>query len=352
MSAIPAVIDTRRHPGDVLFADLPVEHQQRIAKGWGEDRLSASQKFNGLRSDADRWHVLSASGPSDSSYEAEVARIDRGSDPATVKAHAQLVARERPFTELGMARRLVAAHGDAIRYVPQLGYWLVWDGRRWAEDLTGEVVRKAEAVVDESYGEAFRDLERRQDLIRAWQRFQTDAKLRAIVSLTSTKPGIPVTADQLDADPWALNVENGIVDLRTGQLRPHDPGSLFSKLVPARFDPDAACPTWERFLREIFDGNNELIGFVQRIAGYSMTGNVKEQMLIFAYGTGANGKSSLLDVLRTLAGDYGVNSTPAILTASYHQQHPTGLTDFRGARMATTSGSRRARSWPNHWLRR
>jgi putative DNA primase/helicase len=164
-----------------------------------------------------------------------------------------------------------------------------------------------------------------------------------MVELAETEPGIPVTADQLDTDPWSLNVWNGTIDLRTGQLRPHDPRDLNTKIVPADYDLEAVADTWLRFLGEVFRNDEQLIGFVKRFAGYSLTGDVREQMLIFAHGTGANGKSTMLGQLRLLAGDYGVQLDPAVLTSGANDQHPTGLTDLRGARMVTTIETERDR---------
>ena len=168
------------HPGDVVFDDLRGEQQHGIARGWQLDPtdtgdLVAARRYFNQRSPEDRWHVICASERINGTHEAEAKRIHADADPDTVRAHAKLAAKELPLTELGMARRLVAAYGDTIRHVPQLGLWLVWDGRRWAEDVTGDVIRKAKAVVDELHGEAFRDPANQRDLIRAWQRFQTDA---------------------------------------------------------------------------------------------------------------------------------------------------------------------------------
>lgn len=245
--------------------------------------------------------------------------------------------RELPLTELGMARRLVADLEDQARYAPQLHLWFFWDGTRWAEDITGEVDRRAKAVVDRLHAEARFDPERRQELAKAWLRFQTAAKIRSIVELATTEPGMPVTVDEFDADPWSLNVANGVVNLRTGTLRPHDPAELHSKLVPYNYVPDATAPTWSRFLGDVFDGDATLIEFVQRYAGYSLTGDVSEQLLLFGHGGGANGKSTMFTMLRQLAGDYGVQLDPSVLTAGAHEAHPTGLTDLRGARLVTTT---------------
>jgi len=242
-----------------------------------------------------------------------------------------------PLTELGMARRLVIAFRGEARYAPQLRSWFFWDGTRWAEDVTGEVHRRAKGSVDRLHAEARFSVDRREELTRAWMRFQSAARIRSIVELATTEPGVPVTVDQFDADPWSLNVGNGILDLRSGNLHPHDPAELHSKIVPIAYDPTAAAPGWEKFLEEVFDGDATLIEFVQRFAGYSLTGDVREQLLLFGHGSGANGKSTMFGMLRQLAGDYGVQLDPSILTAGLHEQHPTGLTDLRGARLVTTT---------------
>ncbi len=243
-----------------------------------------------------------------------------------------------PSTELGVARRLVTRFGGHVRYSPELRTFLVWDGVRYAEDITGEVMRMAKATVDELNTEARTDPDqtRRRDLVAAWLRHQTASHLRAIVELAQTEPGVPVTVDKLDADLWSLNVANGVVDLRTGDLRPHDPNELHTKVVPIAYDPEAIAPTWEGFLKAVFDGDVDLIEFLRRFAGYSLTGDVREQLFLFAHGAGSNGKSTLLGMLRRVAGDYGCHIDPTILTASDHDRHPTGLTDLRGARLVTT----------------
>ncbi len=238
------------------------------------------------------------------------------------------------LSELGNARRLVDEHGHDLHHVPQNGAWLAWDGRRWAEDLTGEAQRRAKAV-----GERLLDEARgAQDdkLFRFGLKTQSASGIANTLTLAATEPTIPVLLAQLDANPMVLNTLSGTVDLTTGNLRPHRRADLLTKLASAAYDPEAAAPTWERFLGEVFLGDADLIGFVRRYAGYSLTGDVSEQVLAFCHGTGANGKSTLLTGLRQAAGDYGMQLDPAVLTVAAHEQHPTGLTDLRGARFVST----------------
>lgn len=242
-----------------------------------------------------------------------------------------------PHTDLGNARRLVADHGRELRFAPQLGHWLHWDGARWAEDLTGEVHRRAKNTVDSLLTQiASTSGDDRKQITRHWLASQGAARLAAMVTLAATEPGVPVTIADLDSDPFALNVANGTVDLRTGRLRPHRGGDLHTKLAPVDYDEAAACPLWDRFLDDVFDGDGELIAFMRRLVGYALTGDVSEHVLAFAHGSGANGKSTLFGTLQRMLGDYAVQLDPHLLIDTGHDQHPTGLTDLRGARLAAT----------------
>ena len=132
-----------------------------------------------------------------------------------------------------------------------------------------------------------------------------------MLDLTESEPQIPVLPDQLDADPWLLNVVNGTLDLRTGELRPQRRLDLLTKMAPVIYDPGALCPTWEAFLWRIMGGNQDLIDFLQRAIGYSLTGDTTEQCLFVLHGTGANGKSTLLEALWAMLGEEYAVTDPA-----------------------------------------
>ena len=244
-------------------------------------------------------------------------------------------ARVRHFetTDLGNAKRLVSAHGSRFRYAPELGAWLSWDGRRWGPDMTGDVDRAAKRVAESMLDDA-RETQN-EKLFRWGLRSQSAGSIKAMIALASTEVGIPVLVPQLDANPMLFNTVTGTVDLGTGDLRPHSKADLITKLAPVVYEPDATCPTWEQFLVDVFD-DDELIDFVRRAVGYSLTGHVIEQILVFCHGSGANGKTTFLNVLRAVFGDYGIQLDPTVLVAGPHDQHPTGLTDLRGARFVAT----------------
>jgi putative DNA primase/helicase len=156
-----------------------------------------------------------------------------------------------------------------------------------------------------------------------------------MIRLATSEPGIPVLLEQLDADPWLFNVVNGTIDLRTGILRPARREDLITKLAPVIYDPDARCPTWERFLQQIMAGNTALITFLQRAIGYGLTGVTSEQVLLLLYGTGANGKSTFLEVLRALFGDYARQAEFATFLARTSDAVRNDLARLAGARFVT-----------------
>jgi putative DNA primase/helicase len=238
-----------------------------------------------------------------------------------------------PLSDVGNARRFAAAYGEDLRYVPAWGKWLVWTGQRWQEDETGTVIERAKDLVralliNAAHGSG-RDS---QELAKHALRSQAAARVQAMVALAETEKPIPVTPDQLDADPWLLNVLNGTLNLRTGELQPHRREDLITKLAPVAYDPAAPCPRWEALLKRILGGDDELIGFVQRAAGYSLTGDTREQCAFFPWGTGANGKSTLLNALQGVLGDYARQTPPETLLLKREGGIPNDLARLHGAR--------------------
>jgi putative DNA primase/helicase len=143
-----------------------------------------------------------------------------------------------PHTDLGNARRLCYHFGEDLRFAPQLGIWMFYDGLAWREDVTGKVHPYAKSVIDGLIDVAKTlPQDSRSSLLKHYLRSQASTRLRAMVEVASTEPGIPVVIEDLDSDPWSLNVNNGTIDLRTGDLRPHDRYALHTKLVPIDFDP-------------------------------------------------------------------------------------------------------------------
>ena len=241
----------------------------------------------------------------------------------------------RPLTDSGNAERFAYRHGQHVRYCTSWGCWLVWDGLRWARDLRLDAPRRAKETARLIYAEAAKaDDDAKRDRLATWAKASESAtRIDSMLKLARSESGITITADQLDADPWAPNTLSGIVDLRTGELRDATPGDLCAKLAPSLFTPAAKCPRFERFLERIFAHDHELISYVQRLIGVFLTGDISEQVFPVFYGEGANGKSVLTDLIASLLGDYTGQAPESLVTVNAGSDHPTELADLQGRRL-------------------
>lgn len=233
-------------------------------------------------------------------------------------------------TETALAEAFIARHGEKLRYVGQWGKWLVWDGTRWALDAQGDVQRLLKETLRDELARA----EKEEDAaaVKAVLGAESRNRRESVVALARYEAPVQAAPEALDADPWAFNVANGTLDLRTGKLLPHDRGALCTKASSIRYDPAAESPLWQDFLWRVFSAKPDVITFVQRAVGYSLTGSVAEQCLFVLWGSGANGKSTFLNALLSLLGDYGRSGVQDLLVAKAHESHPTELADLFGQR--------------------
>lgn len=247
----------------------------------------------------------------------------------------QTIDRGLRLTDLGAAERVVALHGQGLRYCYPWKKWLVNDGRRWAIDDTGRVYRCAKNVAPALYAEAAtaKDKDERKALAQFAMKCEAAEQQRAFLTSAQSEPGIPILPEHLDIDPWLFNVLNGTIDLKTGTLHPHRQENLITKMAPVEFDPLATCPTWIKFLNRILAGNPDLINFLQKAVGYSLTGIIWEQVLFFLWGLGANGKSTLLDILQQLLGDYATRTSSETFLSKKPGGIPNDVAALRGARL-------------------
>ncbi len=156
-----------------------------------------------------------------------------------------------------------------------------------------------------------------------------------MIALAESEPVIAVAPTMLDADPWALTVENGTLDLRSGQLRSHRPEDLITKLAPVVYDPEAEAPAWQAFIKHIMNGDGDMCAYLQRLSGYSMTGETSEQTMFVPFGAGANGKSTKLNTIRGVLGDYAKDTPPETLLAKRIPGASNDLARLQGARFVT-----------------
>ena len=154
------------------------------------------------------------------------------------------------------------------------------------------------------------------------------------MALSRSEPGISILPEILDVDPWLLNVQNGTIDLKTGQRREHRKADLLTKIAPIIYNPNATSPLWESFLAEIMGGDVQMIEFLRRLCGYWLTGSVQDHILPIFYGVGANGKSVFLAAIQALLGpDYSMHAPRDLLMIKHQKSHPTELADLHGKRI-------------------
>jgi len=261
-------------------------------------------------------------------------------------------------TDQANANRLVAAFGRQV--LVAAGRWHVWDGKRWAADESDVyrfACRLSGIIKDEAHevrarGAAQPDPVEAQkaaaiaDALLKWaQKSEMKAGIEAAIGLA--RKMLTVDEGLLDRDPMLLNVENGILDLRTGKLRRHDPDELLTKLVPVRYVEGAQCPTWDRFVLQITreeeraaEGRSTPIAdYLRRWFGYCLTGMVNEQAFVVHWGSGSNGKSTLLAMMAETMGDYACTAPPGLVAAGKGERHPTEIASLMGRRMVTAHES-------------
>ena len=246
------------------------------------------------------------------------------------------------LTDLGNARRLDHRHGRNLRYCWLWRKWLVWDGKRWVKDDTGEVYRLAKETVSSIYQEAAAapNDEARKELGKHATRSEAGARIKEMVDLA--RSDVPVMPDELDASPDLLNTESGTIDLRTGELREHRREDLITKIAPTTYRPDAAAPTWEAFLERVLPGE-DLRAFVQRAVGYSATGDTSEQCMFINHGGGANGKSTFQEALAAALGNYAMRAPTEMLLAKRSDGVPNDVARLKGARFVSASETEEGR---------
>jgi P4 family phage/plasmid primase-like protien len=244
------------------------------------------------------------------------------------------------LTDLGNARRLVRLHGRDIRYVHQRGLWLLWDGLRWRFDADGGLVRRAKAAVEAMHAEAFaiKDDDER-NAFRAYAfRCEASAKIAAMIELAKTEEEVSLSPDKLDANPWLLGVENGVLDLKTGAFTASERDHYITKCAGTAYDPGADCPQWLKFLDRITGGDAELLAYLARAVGYTLTGATGEEVLFILYGIGANGKSTFRETVFALLGDYAVAQDASLLITPKNAGGATPeLVRLQGARLVTVN---------------
>ncbi|MGE9856295.1 DNA primase family protein, partial [Bacillus sp. AF62] len=221
------------------------------------------------------------------------------------EGHTAEVVEDKPkkkfrLTELGNAERIAYKYGHVIKYVNEMG-WLIWDGKRWKMDTRKEIERMTAKVLRSLY-------KSEEEPEVKWARMCERRNIR-MNSIKDLMPLVPAQREDFDKHEYLLNVENGVIDLKTGELSLHNRDLMLTKMVNIEYKKEEDCPNWKAFLESIFkdvEGNTdyELIDFIQKAIGYSLTSDISEQVMFFLYGGGRNGKSTFINTIKNVLGDY------------------------------------------------
>ena len=254
----------------------------------------------------------------------------------------------RPFDDLGNGARVKDRYGDDIYYSPALDWMAYTDGKRWKRGAVDtvramtqiamrEIPKELGLIPSPPAGASKDDLKTHEKYVESFHKHTLRSVSTAGISnaMTELQPNVQIEADLFDANPWIFNVANGTLDLKAGTIKPHSKGDLLTKVSPVAFDPTATCPTWDWVLAGIMENNTELISFLQRALGYSLTGSPQENKLFFCYGTGRNGKSTVLETFRALCGDYGKSARYKSFCENNNETGRADLAHMRGSRFVT-----------------
>ena len=217
------------------------------------------------------------------------------------------------MTDTGNAHRLQDRFGHVLRYSYNRKKWYYWDGKTWRLDDSGEVKKLGDVICEDIKREGYQEQDEKtqEDLLKWATKTASSRGKEAMIKECQHLHGIPTSPDDFDSYPEYLNCQNGIVNLRTGELLPHDSNFCMSKICYSEYDTEGKEPTlWLRFLMDITNGDQELVRYIQKSIGYSLTGSNHEQCAYFLYGMGNNGKSTFLDTISDLLGGYAANAQP------------------------------------------
>ena len=334
-------------------------------KLWLEWSQTSSKFDDGNKEPGKTWSSFTADR---TGYPAVFAKAQRA---GWVNPRATTAETREDRTDAGNVAVLARISAGNLRYVPERNLWLWWAGIRWEADHHGNRANAMALQVAEHYrglAGATRQqavnpsletterkrFERNADALEKWAaNCRSKRALDNLLGLAKRDARFTLLAEKLDCDPWLFGVQNGVVDLRKGTLRPDARDEFVTKRSPLAFDPNAPAPRYERFIREITgkpDGKRgytprpALAAYVQRALGYSMTGLTREHKMFLAIGNGANGKNILLDTVQRAMGDYCQTISPDTLMASRNagdaERPSPALAMLAGARLAVSSESK------------
>ena len=264
-----------------------------------------------------------------------------------------------PLTDVGNAERFADAYDEDLRYVPQWRAWLIWNKSHWVKDDTGTAARKrAYQLVRHRMPDDAKlidDDATRQALLKHIAASQSASRLDSMVKIAETL--MTIGPEEIDTHPYLLNVKNGTLDLAAGTLRPHKREDYLTKISPVVYDTNAVCPVWEKFIIRVMqnaDGIDrpDMVDYLQRACGYSLTGDTSEQCIFIPNGLGRNGKTTMLNLLAYIAGDYAMAARSELLMKSANKSNHEGEANLFGKRVVVTSETNEGQSFDESTVKR
>jgi putative DNA primase/helicase len=257
-------------------------------------------------------------------------------------------------TDQYYAEQFALVAGETVRFNDESGKWYVYDGKRWAMATDNAVIPFIIELGKDLYrlAGAEPDQDKAKRLATSGVRLGSSKVVTGILRLAQALPQLQVKAEDFDPDEHLLNVENGVLDLRTGELLPHDPKLMMSRLAPVAYDSDAVFSLWEETVRLALQGDEDKIAFVQRALGYSLTGYTSEDKFVNLVGaSGGNGKTTIITAVSTLLGDYATTLRVEALLAGHEHAIPHDLADLRGKRFVVTSETPKGKRFDDRLLK-
>ena len=250
------------------------------------------------------------------------------------------------FTDSTNAARLIKEHGKDIRYNKAWKKWIVWNGVFWETDDSGALIHeKGLETVRNIYSDILKtdDHKERIEIEKYGMLSESVRRRESFVKAAQWVKELNVKSEDLDPNLWLLNLKNGTLNLLTKEFTEHKQENMITKVANVEYDPSADCPQWKQFIREIMDYKTELINFVQTAAGWSITGDISEQTMFILFGTGANGKSTFLNTIMHLLGDYAISTPTETFMKKNSDQNTNDIARLRSARFVTTTEAEQGR---------
>ncbi len=272
-------------------------------------------------------------------------RLDPPLDDETVVAIAKSITRYQPeaesmeykLTDVGNAERFVAMFKDQVKYCTIYKKWFIWNGKRWEQDDTGKIITYAIECVRNIMHDAdlLPDGDKRKALIQHSLKSESSGRLRALLDLASGMPDITIRSDELDQNLWLLNCQNGTIDLKTGKLLPFNPKDYITRICSTPYDANKDIPLWTSLLDKVSGGDEAVKRYMQKAFGYALTGDISEQAMFLLYGTGSNGKSTMLNIFAELLDGYAQSTSSDTFMQKKNESVNNDIARLKGARFVS-----------------